>query len=153
MAAGDVGAEAPAGTGAVDSGMPARAARLRRGFRIYASSRNDDRRTRRATDVILLVVGLLGLWLLTAAYPPSSFETSFENFLASFPGWLDPIWGICYDLLWLWAILLVIAAAISRRRVVAVQALAALVLGAVVALVVSRLALGSLRAEDDTGVE
>ena len=143
MAAGDVGAEAPAGTGAVDSGMPARAARLRRGFRIYASSRNDDRRTRRATDVILLVVGLLGLWLLTAAYPPSSFESSFENFLASFPGWLDPIWGICYDLLWLWAILLVVAAAISRRRVVAVQALAALVLGAVVALVVSRLALGA----------
>ncbi len=139
MTEGAAGAGAPAT--AADSGMHARTAKLRRGLRVYASSR-DELRTRRATDVLLLVVGLLGLWLLTAAYPPSGFEKSFESFLANFPGWLDPIWGVCYDLLWLWAMLLVVVAAISRRQVVAVQALAAFVVSVAVALVVSKLALG-----------
>ncbi len=140
MTEGAPSAGAPAPT-AVDSGMHARAAKLRRGFRVYAAPR-DEPRARRATDVLLLAVGLLGLWLLTAAYPPSDFEKSFESFLANFPGWLDPIWGVCYDLLWLWAMLLVAAAAIGRRNVVALQAFAALIMGAVVALVVTRLAIG-----------
>ena len=142
MSAGGATPDVPVPAGdAVDSGMHARTAKLRTRFRVYASPR-DEPRKRRATDVLLLAVGLLGLWLLTAAYPPSGFEESFENFLANFPGWLNPIWGVCYDLLWLWAMLLVVAAAISRRHVVAVQALAALVLSAIVALVVTRLAIG-----------
>jgi uncharacterized membrane protein YbhN (UPF0104 family) len=139
MTEGAAGAGAPAAAPAAGARPSAR--KLHRHLRVYASPRNAPR-ARRATDVILLVVGLLGLWLLTAAYPPSRFENSFQSFLASFPGWLDPIWGACYDLLWLWAMLLVVAAAIGRRHVIAVQALAALVVGTLIAFVVARLASG-----------
>jgi uncharacterized membrane protein YbhN (UPF0104 family) len=121
--------------------VTARAKALRTGFRVFAAPPNQPR-TRRATDVLLLLVGLLGLWLLVAAYPPSDFEKAFEDFLASMPGWLDPVWGFGYDLLWLWAILLVVAALLARRRGIALEAVGALVLGTFVALVCVELALG-----------
>ena len=52
------------------------------------------------------------------------------------------MWGVLYDLLWLWAIVLVLAAVLWRQRVVALQALASLVVVTVVSVVVSRLAIG-----------
>jgi uncharacterized membrane protein YbhN (UPF0104 family) len=52
------------------------------------------------------------------------------------------VWGVLYDLLWLWAIVLVLAAVLWRQRVVALQALASLVVVTVVSVVVSRLAIG-----------
>jgi glycosyltransferase 2 family protein len=91
----------------------------------------------------LLVVGALaGLILLVVAYPPSEFERSFQNFLDNTPGWLDPVWGFAYDLLWLWAMLLVLAALAARRRFIALQAVGALVLGTVLGYVSARWAVG-----------
>ncbi len=133
------GADAVPAAGA--SPVTARAKALSARFRVFAAPPNQPR-TRRATDVLLLVVGLLGLWLLVAAYPPSQFESSFESFLASTPGWLDPVWGFFYDLLWLWSILLVVAALVARRRGIAIEAVGALVLGTVVALFCAKFALG-----------
>ena len=124
-----------------EKGVHAAARKLRRGFRIYAAPSSQPR-VRRATDVLLLTVGLLGLWLLTAAYPPSGLEQSLEHLLAEFPGWLHSVWAVLYDLLWLWAIVLVLGAVIARRRFVALQSVAALVAGAVIALVCTRLAIG-----------
>jgi uncharacterized membrane protein YbhN (UPF0104 family) len=124
-----------------DTGAHTTARKLRRGFRIYAAPSSQPR-VRRATDVLLLAFGLLGLWLLVAAYPPSGLEKSLESLLANFPGWLDPVWGVLYDLLWLWAIVLVAAAAIARRRFVAVQALASLVVATAIALICAKLAIG-----------
>jgi len=110
-------------------------------FRIYSEPPGQPR-ARRATDVLLVLGALAGLILLTAAYPPSGFESSFETFLDNFPGWLDPVWGFLYDLLWLWAMLLTLAAVVCRRWVIALQALGAIVLVVVVAWIASRYALG-----------
>lgn len=86
---------------------------------------------------------VLTLVLAIAAYPPSSLERSLETFLASLPGWLDPVWGFLSDLLWLWALVLVAIALVRLRLVVVGQAVAAVVLAALLALWASRLAVGS----------
>jgi hypothetical protein len=135
----EAGAAAPSSTR--DRGVRATAGIFRRGVRFYSAPPGQPR-SRRAADVVLLVLALIGLGLLIAAYPPAGFESSLESFLASFPGWLDPVWGIFYDLLWLWALALLLAAVIARRYVVALQCLGSLVLVAVLAVISSRLAVG-----------
>lgn len=122
--------------------MQATAGRFRRGLRVYSSPAGEPR-FRRATDVLMLVPALLGLTVLIVAYPPSAFERSFQTFLASFPSWLTPLWGFLYDLLGLWAIALVFAAALARRRSLALEALVALALATVLAIVSTRLAVGA----------
>jgi len=114
---------------------------FRRRFRIYSAPRGQPR-ARRATDVLLLVGGIVGLVLLTSAYPPSAFEGSFEEFLKNKPGWLDPVWDVLYDLLWLWAMLLLLTAVIRRRWAVALQAVSAFALVTVIGWICSRAAIG-----------
>jgi uncharacterized membrane protein YbhN (UPF0104 family) len=121
-------------------GQPAPAPRL--GLRFFAAPPGQPRR-RRGTDVVLLVPAVLVLVLAIAAYPPSSLERSLESFLAALPGWLDPVWGFLADLLWLWALALVAIALVRLRLVVVGQAVAAVVLAALLALWSSRLAVGS----------
>jgi len=121
-------------------GAPAPAPRL--GFRFFAAPPGQPR-ARRGTDVVLLVPAVLVLVLAIAAWPPSSLELSLETFLASLPGWLDPLWGFLSDLLWLWALVLGAIALVRVRLVVVAQAVAALVLAALLALWASRLAVGS----------
>jgi uncharacterized membrane protein YbhN (UPF0104 family) len=111
------------------------------GFRLFSASSGHDR-FRRATDVLALVPAVVGLALLIVAYPPSVFELSLDRFFAAVPGWLDPAWRFLYDLLGLWAIVLVVAALFARRYSVAFEAVAAFVLALAVALVSARLALG-----------
>src|SRR5262249_21372135 len=134
----DAQVDIPATWSEADSGTSSR----RRRLRVY-STPPDQPRVRRATDLLLLLAGLAGTALLTAAYPPSGFERSFHSFLDSTPGWLDPVWSFLYDLLWLWPVLLVLTTAIARRYVVALQALASLVLVTLGAYVTARLAIGS----------
>jgi len=119
------------------------------GLRFFAAPREQPR-ARRGTDVVLLVLALVGLALAIAAYPPSSLERSFEALLAALPGWLDPVWGFLSDLLWLWALALMAIALVRRRFVVVAQALAALVLAALLALYAARLANGSWPPIGDT---
>jgi uncharacterized membrane protein YbhN (UPF0104 family) len=114
---------------------------LRRAVRFYSSPPGQPR-ARRATDVLLLVPALVALAILIVAYPPSRFERAFADFLDSVPGWLDPVWSFAADLLWLWAVLLVVVAALSRRYVVALQALGSAALALGVGVVSARLALG-----------
>jgi uncharacterized membrane protein YbhN (UPF0104 family) len=114
---------------------------LRRGLRLF-SSPSGERRYRRATDVLLLVPALVGLGILIAVYPPKRFERSLISLLDSVPGWLDPVWIFFYDLLAIWAIVLLVAAVVARRSFVTLQALAALALAIGAALVSARLALG-----------
>jgi uncharacterized membrane protein YbhN (UPF0104 family) len=121
-------------------GAPVPAPRL--GFRFFAAPRGQPR-ARRGTDLVLLVPAVLVLALAIAAYPPSSLEQSLEAFLVALPDWLDPVWGFLSDLLWLWALAL-IAIALARVRLVVVgQAVAALVLAALLSLWASRLAVGA----------
>lgn len=110
--------------------------------RFYASPKGQAR-IRRATDLLVLVPALIGLAFLVVAYPPDNFERSLESFLASFPGWLDPVWNFVYDLLALWAVVLFLAILVSRRRNVLLEALGAFGLALLLALVSARLAVGS----------
>src|SRR4029079_18118236 len=73
---------------------------------------------------------------------PGQLEGAFASFLASVPGWLDPVWDFLYDLVGFWAILLLLSVAVSRRGMILLQALAALVLAAGLAIVCTRLAVG-----------
>ncbi len=112
------------------------------GLRVFAVPAGQPR-SRRATDIVLLVPALIGVVLAVLAYPPSGFESSLQALLASVPAWLDPVWGFMADVLWLWSIVLALAALVRRRVGVAVQALAALALAALIGLVAARLAIGS----------
>jgi uncharacterized membrane protein YbhN (UPF0104 family) len=114
---------------------------FRRGLRFYSSPRGQER-FRRATDVVLLVPALVLLVLLAWAYPPASLEQSLSDFLDKWPSWLDPVWGFFYDVLWLWALVLLVAALVARRMVVTLQALGSLVLAVGIAVVTARLATG-----------
>jgi uncharacterized protein (TIRG00374 family) len=125
----------------IDRGVEASTAVLRRGLKVFAAPPGQPR-ARRATDVVLLVPALLGLALAIAAYPPSSFERSLERFLRSIPAWLDPVWGFLSDGLWLWAVLLVGIALLSRRLVVVGEALAAVVLAGLLGIVAARVTVG-----------
>jgi uncharacterized membrane protein YbhN (UPF0104 family) len=92
--------------------------------------------------VVLLVVGLIGVGIAVLAYPPSAFERSLQRLLASIPAWLDPVWGFFTDCVWLLAVLLVGLALLRRRWFVVGQVAGAFALGAVTALVATRIALG-----------
>ena len=110
-------------------------------LRLFSAER-DQPRFRRATDVFLFVPALLGLALLVAAYPPSRFERSLIALLDSFPGPLDPIWAALYDMLAIWALVLVGVAIVARRHAVWLAALASVVVAVAVTLVSGRLAFG-----------
>ena len=112
-----------------------------RGVRVFSSPPAAER-YRRATDVLLLVPSLLGLAVVTAAYPPGRSERALSAWLASIPGWLEPVGAFFYDLLPFWAGALLVAALVAKRRFVLLQAVASVVVAVVVALVVARLALG-----------
>jgi hypothetical protein len=111
------------------------------GFRFYSSPAGQPP-ARRATDVLLLVPAAIGLALLIVAYPPSEFEHSLAAFVASFPDWLDPLWGSLYGLLVVWALMLLAVAVVGRRWAVALQAVASVALAASVAILSARLAVG-----------
>lgn len=113
-----------------------------RGLRLFAAPR-DQPRTRRATDVLLLAPAVLALVVAVAVYPPSVFERALIAFLASVPRWLDPVWAFLADLVWLWAIVLVVAALVRTRLVVVAQAGAAVVAAVAVGALAARTATGT----------
>jgi len=130
--------DAPAG----NRGVHAPSELLARGLKVFASPRGEPR-ARRATDLVLLVIALVGLAAAVIAYPPSGFEVALQRFLASVPGWLDPVWGFLSDLTWLFALVLIGIAVVRLRFVVLAQAIGSLVLAAFLAIVVVRFAVGS----------
>ncbi len=132
------------------SADPARAPRgvlvtpgvFRHGIRVYSSSPGQPR-SRRASDVLLLVPSLIALAAIVIAFPVGDASTPLSTFLSSAPSFLEPVWAFFFDLLSLWAVILVITALARRRRIVLGQALASLVLAVALAFVVSRIASGS----------
>jgi uncharacterized membrane protein YbhN (UPF0104 family) len=114
---------------------------VQRWLRFYNSPRGAPT-ARRATDGLLLVLALIPLAILVAAYPPGHIERSLSRLLATLSGWPDPIWGSLYDLLAAWAIVMIVAVVVSRRGAVVVQTLAATVAAVAVGLVTARLASG-----------
>jgi uncharacterized membrane protein YbhN (UPF0104 family) len=129
----DRGADRGVGTAAVIVG---------RGLRAFGAPAGQPR-ARRATDLLLLLASAALLALAIVSYPPSGAERAFANAIARLPSWLDPVWGFLSDAVWLWAIALTLIALVRRRFMVVGQAAAAVVLACPIALVVSRLAVGT----------
>lgn len=128
--------------GAIDRGVDAVTDVIRLGIRPFAAPPGQPR-TRRATDLVVLVPSLLALAILVAAYPPSALEQALIRLLAALPHWLDPAWGFLADLTWFWALAVVLLAIVARRFSIAAQAAAAVAVAAAIALVSARLAAGA----------
>ena len=111
------------------------------GRRFYASAPGQPR-VRRATDVLLLAGSVLGVVGLIAAQPPGPFERALARFLAAFPDWLTPGWNFLVALLGLWLVIMLVAPLFSHRPRITLEALGAIVLAAVLALLAARLATG-----------
>lgn len=125
----------------MDRGVRAPAALLTGRAALFASPPGAPR-TRRATDLVLLVASVALLAACVAAYPPSGFELSLERFLLSFPRWLDPVWALMIDVAWLLAALLTAATLVRRRFGALAQALVAAALSAALGTACVRVAIG-----------
>jgi len=90
----------------------------------------------------VLAPALLVLGLLIVAYPPGELERSLASFLASFPGWLDPVWQFVYDLLPAYAALLLLVALVARRWGVVLEALGSVALALLIGVASAPFAAG-----------
>ena len=112
-------------------GAPARSrlAVWRSGMAFWSSAA-DAPRERRPTDVGVAVTGLAVLALLTIAAPgPTDVDAKVAKAIASFPGLLTWLWETAYAAALLWALVLVLAALVTRhRRVLVLEQLGAVVL-------------------------
>jgi hypothetical protein len=108
---------------------PPRMAIWRSGMRFWSSAA-DAPRERRPTDVGVAVVGIVVLTVLTLAAPgPTDTDTKVANAIASFPGLLTWLWETLYAASLLWALVLVVAALVTRhRRLLLLEQLGAVVL-------------------------
>ena len=114
---------------------------LRHGIRFYSSSPGQPR-SRRASDTLLLIPAVLALVLTVMAFPVASASTPLGTFIDSAPSFLAPVWAFFFDLLSLWAVILLLSAFIRRRWVVVGQTVGSLVLAVALAFVVSRISTG-----------
>jgi uncharacterized membrane protein YbhN (UPF0104 family) len=93
------------------------------------SSASDAPRARRPTDVVLLVLALGVMLLLAFAAPgPGAIDKAIVSLLDSLPGLIGWLWEIAYDLLFGWAlfVLIVSVAGHGRRHLVIEELIAAL---------------------------
>jgi uncharacterized membrane protein YbhN (UPF0104 family) len=115
----------------------------RRGPRLFAAPA-DEPRARRATDVILLTAGLVGIALAWAINSPSpGFARAVATFANSLPDFLRGLWQIVVDLLAAMAVAVVAAALVRRRLTLVRDLLLAAVLASALCLIVGRVADGS----------
>src|SRR5512139_2626112 len=84
--------------------------------RIFSSA-SDAPRARRPTDVVLLILAVLGLLVLSVPAPgPTRLDNAVSELVKDLPGLFGWFWEICYDLLIGWALFLLILALVARRR-------------------------------------
>ena len=88
------------------------------------------------------MASLLALAGIVAAQPPGSLERSFLRFLRAFPTWLGPVWATLIGVLIVWVVVLLVVPLISGRPRIVVEALLAVVLAGLLALLAARLATG-----------
>ncbi len=86
-----------------------------RARRLFATAVGQPR-SRRATDVIVLVASVIGLVLIgVVALPDPAFSRAVTQLLVTFPGAMLGIWQVLADALALWAIGLVVVSFAVRR--------------------------------------
>jgi glycosyltransferase 2 family protein len=119
------------------------AGELRRGTRLFTAV-GDQPRARRATDVLLLTTSLTGILMISLiAVPEPGFSRAISEFMAAFPDALTGAWQLLADLPIVWALIVLGAAFARGHRKIGRDMLLALVVGAVIWLVLSRIVNGS----------
>ncbi len=85
-------------------------------IRIFSSA-SDAPRARRPTDVLLLLVSILGVVALSFRAPgPNAVDTTTQTLIKEVPGLFGWFWEISYDLLILWALVLLVIALVAKKR-------------------------------------
>src|SRR5262245_2579744 len=85
-------------------------------IRIFSSA-IDAPLTRRPTDAVLLAVAVAGVALLAIPAPgPTAIDQAVTSFVKDLPGLFGWFWEIAYDLLILWALILLALPLFSRGR-------------------------------------
>lgn len=110
--------------------------------RLYASGRGSPR-SRRATDLVLLalcVVGVVALGELSE--PPSAFEQALIAVAVAVPAFLDVVWNVGVALLSLWGVFLVFVSLVRWRVDILRDQLFGLLGAAVIVTVVTDLVAG-----------
>jgi uncharacterized membrane protein YbhN (UPF0104 family)/tRNA A-37 threonylcarbamoyl transferase component Bud32 len=88
----------------------------RRGIRLFSSAA-DAPRSRRPTDVVLLVLTVLTVAVLSFPAPgPTSIDSLVTGLVRNLPGLFGWFWEISYDLLIIWSLVLVALALFARGR-------------------------------------
>ena len=119
-------------TNALDQGSPEatrppKASRLRRADVRIFSSASDAPLARRPTDVVLLLLCVLGVLILAIPAPgPTVLDTTVGNLVTELPGLVGWFWQIAYNLLIAWAAVLLLVALVThgRKRLLAHELLA-----------------------------
>ena len=86
------------------------------GIRIFSSA-SDAPRARRPTDVVLLIVAVLTVLVLSIPAPgPTTLDTDITNLIKELPGLFGWFWELAWDLLIVWAVVLMSMALAGHRR-------------------------------------
>jgi uncharacterized membrane protein YbhN (UPF0104 family) len=81
------------------------------------SSASDAPRARRPTDVVLVVLALLTIGGMTLVAPgPGSLDTATQQFVRALPGLFGWFWETAYDVLFVWALVLIAVPIAARKR-------------------------------------
>jgi len=81
------------------------------------SSASDAPLARRPTDLVLVTLALLTIAGMTLVAPgPGHLDTATQQFVRSLPGLFGWFWESAYDVLFLWAIVLIAIPIAARRR-------------------------------------
>ena len=81
------------------------------------SSASDAPRARRPTDVVLLVLAIVVIMVLSFAAPgPGRLDQAVVSFVKALPGLVGWLWEISYDLLFLWALLVLGVSLFAHAR-------------------------------------
>jgi uncharacterized membrane protein YbhN (UPF0104 family)/tRNA A-37 threonylcarbamoyl transferase component Bud32 len=85
-------------------------------IRIFSSA-SDAPKARRPTDVVLLVISVIGVATLALVAPgPTEIDGTLSELIQELPGLLGWFWEICYDLMLGWALVLLVLALVARGR-------------------------------------
>ena len=88
----------------------------RRTIRIFSSA-SDAPNARRPTDILLLMLCVLGVVVLSFPAPgPTAIDGSLAAFIKELPGLFGWFWELSYDLLIGWAVLLLLLALFAHER-------------------------------------
>lgn len=81
------------------------------------SSASDAPRARRPTDAVLVALALLTIGGMTLVAPgPGALDAATQQFVKTLPGLFGWFWETAYDLLFIWAIVLIAIPIAARKR-------------------------------------